>query len=72
MNNADAPNGDRHIDEEFDAVQMAVIGTDNYDVSMWWYEAIRIVGHELHPELEDEIQNVAEYLSNAIYNYHNQ
>ena len=55
---------------DFDAVQMAVSGTDNYDVSMWWYEATLTVGNHLHPDLEDAFLDVVEYLSNAIYDYH--
>ena len=60
------------IDDDFDAVQMAVVGTDNYDVSMWWYQAILTAGTHLHPEIEDRFIELADYLSNAIHNYHNQ
>ncbi len=53
-----------------DAVIMAVSGTDNYDVSNWWLEAIRIVSQTKHPELKQQFQDVTNYLSEAIHAYH--
>jgi hypothetical protein len=58
------------IKDDFDAVIVAIEGTDNYDLSMWWLEAIRIVAQDKHPELTYEFSEVIEHLSDAIHRYY--
>jgi hypothetical protein len=65
MNNDDFEN-------DFDAVIMAVQGTNDYDVSMWWLEAIRIIAQSKYPKLTCEFNDVIEHLSTAIHKWKNQ
>lgn len=58
------------FEDDFDAVIMAVSGTDNYDVSIWWCTAIRIVAQDKYPDLENEFIEVIEHLSDAIHRFH--
>ena len=64
----DKCNWDDH--DEFDAVIMALDGTNNYGVEMWWLESFRIVAMDLHPELEAEVREIINYLDDAVHRHH--
>ncbi|MEM6613264.1 MAG: hypothetical protein AAF652_13610 [Cyanobacteria bacterium P01_C01_bin.72] len=72
MNEDDFNNFNGSIDDEYDAVQMAIMGTDKLDVSNWWCGAFQTVGSQMYPELKNQFRALSDYFSNAIYNYHNE
>ncbi len=48
-----------------DAVIMAITGTDS-SVQEWWIEAIKIVFYNKYPELENQVNDVVNYLAQCI------
>lgn len=53
-----------------DAVIVAVESTDNFDLSHWWIEAVRMSVDEVMPEHDETIKPVLQYLSNAVFAHH--